>query len=193
MAKIRIGNTLQSSFESAFQGLVEGTMTAKQAFASMAKSILSMIAKIIIELLVAKALTAALGGTGFGNFLGIPKPRYGGVFDEGRYGGVMPKGYGVGGVAKGPDGGYPAILHGTEAVVPLPNNRSIPVDLQGAPGQQNNVTVNVAIDNKGQSQTDAKASSKQGADMGKLIASAVQEELLNQKRSGGILNPMGVA
>ena len=39
---------------------VEGTMTAKQAFASMAKSILSMIAKIIIELLVAKALTAAL-------------------------------------------------------------------------------------------------------------------------------------
>ena len=32
-----------------------------------------------------------------------------------------------------------------------------------------------------------------GADMGKLIAGAVQEELLNQKRSGGILNPMGVA
>ena len=192
-AGIRIGNTLQSSFESAFQGLVEGTMTAKQAFASMAKSILSMIAKIIIELLVAKALTAALGGTGFGNFLGIPAPRYGGVFDEGRYGGVMPKRYGVGGVAKGPDGGYPAILHGTEAVVPLPNNRSIPVDLQGAAGQQNNVTVNVAIDNNGQAQTDSKASSKQGADMGKLIAGAVQEELLNQKRSGGILNPMGVA
>ena len=191
-AGIRIGNTLQSSFQSAFQSLVEGTMTAKQAFASMAKSILSMIAKIIIELLVAKALTAALGGTGFGNFLGIPAPsRYGGV-QEGRFGRVM-NGYSVGGVAKGPDGGYPAILHGTEAVVPLPNNRSIPVDLQGAAGQQNNVTVNVAIDNKGQAQTNAKASSKQGADMGKLIASAVQEELLNQKRSGGILNPMGVA
>ena len=192
-AGIRIGNTLQSSFQSAFQGLVEGTMTAKQAFASMAKSILSMIAKIITELLVAKILTAALGGGPVGNFLGIPKPRYGGVFDEGRYGGVMPKGYGVGGVAKGPDGGYPAILHGTEAVVPLPNNRSIPVDLQGRTGDENNVVVNVTIANDGSTQQDAQASTRRGADMGKLVAAAVQEELLNQKRSGGILNPMGVA
>ena len=152
-----------------------------------------MIAKIITELLVAKLLTAALGGTGFGDFLGIAKPRYGGVFDEGRYGGVMPKGYGVGGVAKGPDGGYPAILHGTEAVVPLPNNRSIPVDLQGRTGDENNVVVNVTIANDGSTQQDAQASTRRGADMGKLVAAAVQEELLNQKRSGGILNPMGVA
>lgn len=35
-----------------------------------------------------------------------------------------------GGIADGPDSGYPATLHGTEAVVPLPNGRSIPVELQ---------------------------------------------------------------
>jgi hypothetical protein len=34
-----------------------------------------------------------------------------------------------GGIASGPDAGYPATLHGTEAVVPLPNGRSIPVDI----------------------------------------------------------------
>lgn len=33
-----------------------------------------------------------------------------------------------GGIARGPDSGYPATLHGIEAVVPLPNGRSIPVD-----------------------------------------------------------------
>ena len=33
-----------------------------------------------------------------------------------------------GGIARGPNSGYPATLHGIEAVVPLPNGRSIPVD-----------------------------------------------------------------
>jgi hypothetical protein len=34
-----------------------------------------------------------------------------------------------GGIAEGPTSGYEETLHGTEAVVPLPNNRSIPVTL----------------------------------------------------------------
>ena len=37
----------------------------------------------------------------------------------------------VGGIASGPSTGYNARLHGTEAVVPLPDNRSIPVSLGG--------------------------------------------------------------
>jgi hypothetical protein len=37
----------------------------------------------------------------------------------------------VGGIASGPPTGYNARLHGTEAVVPLPDNRSIPVSLAG--------------------------------------------------------------
>jgi len=32
-----------------------------------------------------------------------------------------------------------------------------------------------------------------GANVGNLVAAAVQKELQNQKRSGGILNPFGVA
>ena len=38
----------------------------------------------------------------------------------------------LGGIASGPTSGFPAILHGTEAVVPLPDGRSIPVNLTGA-------------------------------------------------------------
>jgi hypothetical protein len=39
--------------------------------------------------------------------------------------------FGDGGIAKGPKTGFPATLHGTEAVVPLPDGKSIPVRMPG--------------------------------------------------------------
>jgi muramidase (phage lysozyme)/23S rRNA pseudoU1915 N3-methylase RlmH len=36
-----------------------------------------------------------------------------------------------GGITSGPRSGYTAMLHGTEAIVPLPNGRSIPVEMTG--------------------------------------------------------------
>ena len=38
--------------------------------------------------------------------------------------------FATGGVAMGPKTGYAALLHGTEAVIPLPNSREIPVELK---------------------------------------------------------------
>lgn len=180
-----IGDSMASSMQSAFDGLIQGTMTAKEAFASMATSVLQSITKIIAELLTAKLLTAALGGTTFGGFLGIPAP-------GARYGGVI-EGYSAGGIARGREAGYPAILHGTEAVVPLPNGNSIPVEMKNGGQSNNNVTVNVAIDGQGNARQDAQSDSTQGANLGTAIAAAVQKELQNQKRAGGILNPMGVS
>ena len=109
-------------------------------------------------------------------------------------GGIMtPKGkvsgYSTGGIARGSQRGYPAILHGTEAVVPLPNGKSIPVNLKGET-TQNNITVNVASDGRSTTQGSGGMDSEK---LGKAIAAAVQAELHNQKRSGGILNPYGVA
>jgi len=180
-----IGESLASSMQSAFNGLIQGTMNAKQAFASMAKSILANIAKIISELLVAKLLTAALGGTSFGTFLGIGA-RTGGMFEP-------APGYATGGIARGRDAGYPAILHGTEAVVPLPNGKSIPVEMKNGGGQTNNVVVNVNMESGGGAQQNSQRQGGQGENLGKAIALAVQQELQNQKRSGGILNPYGAA
>ena len=111
---IAVGNSLASSMQGAFDGLIQGTMSAKEAFASMAQSMLVSIAEVIAELLTAKILTAALGGTSFGNFLGIGN-RYGGVMSNGK----KAPGYAVGGIASGPQSGYPAVLHGTEAIVPF--------------------------------------------------------------------------
>jgi hypothetical protein len=184
-----IGDSMASSMQSAFDGLIQGTMSAKEAFGNMAKSMLQAIAKVISELLVAKLLTAALGAggplAGFGSFLGIGA-RTGGMFEP-------APGYATGGIAKGRDAGYPAILHGTEAVVPLPNGKSIPVEMKNGGGQTNNVTVNVSVDSDGNSQKNSQQSSMQGGNLGNAIAVAVQKELQNQKRSGGILNPYGAA
>ena len=135
--------------------------------------------------LAATAINAA-----FAAFVPAPVPaRTGGILSAGN---KVP-GYAVGGVARGSDAGYPAILHGTEAVVPLPNGKSIPVDMRGA-GQNNNVVVNVSVDNQGNGQISTEAESgAQAGNLGQAIAKAVQQELQNQKRSGGILNPYGVA
>jgi hypothetical protein len=94
----------------------------------------------------------------------------------------------VGGIARGPQAGYPATLHGTEAVVPLPNNKSIPVDLQGA-GSQNNVVVNVAVNNEGGASEDTQADTNEGKKFGSAISAAVQKEIIKQQRNGGLLSP----
>ena len=136
-------------------------------------------------------LTEGLGSlfSGGGGFLG-------GLFGfaSGGYTSKM-RDYSTGGVAKGPRSGYPALLHGNEAVVPLPDGKSIPVTMPktSAGGMQNNVGVTVNIDNQGGVSTDTQSDSQQATEIGERIAQLVQEELLNQKRNGGILSPFGVA
>ena len=182
----KLGDTLSSSMAKAFQSIVDGTMDAKQAFGSMAQTMLQMMAKLVAEALAMQALKFLFpAGSGMGDFLGI-HARNGGVFS----GGKAVQGYSAGGIAKGRDSGYPAILHGTEAVVPLPNGKSIPVDIHGQQGSVNNVVVNVS--NEGQTSVESK-DGPGSENLGRAIASAVQKELQNQKRSGGILSPYGAA
>jgi hypothetical protein len=68
--------------------------------------------------------------------------------------------------------------------VPLPDGKSIPVDLGGGTGGIN-VTVNV--DAKG---TDVQGSDERGNQLGRIISAAVQNEIVKQQRPGGLLrNP----
>jgi len=166
--------TIQGSMTTAFEDMITGAKTAKEAFSAMAKSMLAELAKIIAKRLMLKAL----GALGFAD------------------GGITPKlkgrSYTVGGVARGPSTGYQATLHGNEAVVPLPSGGAIPVQGTGLGGGTNNVTVNVNVDNNGNATSNAQGGGM-GQDLGKVVAKAVQEELQYQKRSGGILNPYGAA
>ena len=172
---------LGDSFTRAFQGIIDGTMSVKEGFAGMAKGVLGAIARIISEMLAMAALKALFPGGLFGMSF-----RSGGIMDQGK----KIQGYSTGGIARGSTSGYPAVLHGTEAVVPLPNGRSIPVEMKSGGNQQNNVTVNIASDGRTTTQTEGGMDTE---NLGRAIASAVQKELQNQKRSGGILSPYGAA
>lgn len=120
-----------------------------------------------------------------------------GMFGFARYGGIMspPKGYRAGGIANGSAAGYPAVLHGREAVVPLPHGNKIPVELKGVGGQQNNigVTVNIASDGSSSISQDNAQAEQEGKSMAAAISAAVTQELIKQRRAGGMLSPYGAA
>lgn len=185
-----IRNSIQSGLEGAFESLINGTKNFKQAFADMAKAILMDIAKMIAKQLALKALMA-VGGFGFAD---------GGVIPGGigyANGGKIPGGFRAfanGGIVRQPTMGLIGEGKYDEAVVPLPNGQAIPVQMLGGTSQQNNVVVNVAVDQNGNATSSTKESNGiDAAKMGGMIAKAVQKELQEQKRAGGILNPYGSA
>lgn len=81
-------------------------------------------------------------GTVTGGVAGVAGGITQGILDE--YFPDKPKGKAKGGISTGPISGYQEILHGTEAVVPLPDGKTIPVKLDSsslseALNQQTNV------------------------------------------------------
>jgi hypothetical protein len=175
-------NSIHEGFKGAFEDIITGAKSAKEAFADMARGILQAMAQIMAKRMAAAAMS----------MIGMPVEKGGVPFPMAKGGYSLNKhNYSRGGTARGAQSGYAATLHGNEAVVPLPDNRSIPVTLNGA-GGQNIVTINVAMDNSG-NKSESSSDSRMGENLGQAISQAVQEELQYQKRSGGILNPYGVS
>ena len=101
-------------------------------------------------------------------------------------GGVMPR-YADGGIAT-----QPTYLVGegkqNEAVVPLPDNRSIPVDLGRGANATNNTSINVNIDGSGAS---ADVTADGGSALAEAINASVMSTIMKEQAPGGILNPTG--
>jgi hypothetical protein len=103
-------------------------------------------------------------------------------------GGIIPmaKGGIITGYASGGIATEPTYLVGegkhNEAVVPLPDGRSIPVNMNGG-GGTNNVTINVDAGGS----TNSTGSGEQGKALGMAIQAAVMETLQREKRPGGVL------
>jgi hypothetical protein len=122
-------------------------------------------------------LSSAIGG-----IFGLPMAN-GGVLAGGF------KAFASGGTVTKPTLGLVGEGKYNEAVVPLPDGRSIPV--MGATGStENNITVNVTIDSDGNAKSDTSSgmngdSAKQ---LGYMVSQAVQSELVEQKRPGGLLS-----
>ena len=91
-----------------------------------------------------------------------------------------------GGVVNKPTLGLVGEGKHNEAVVPLPDGRSIPVS--GGMGDMNtNITVNVEA--SGQTNVDVNAENKRAEAIGKAIEAAVTSKILEEKRPGGALSP----
>ena len=205
--KQAIFDSISGGLANAFNSIITGSQSAGEAFKGFAKSVLAAVARMLAEMIALQVIMAAIGFAtsagaaagggimGTGTSPGDPFGQgFGGstVIRTARYGMKAPREYATGGIARGPQAGYPAVLHGTEAVVPMPHG-SIPVEFKGDGASNNNVTVNVTMNSDGSTQTRAQSDGQSAAQLGTAISAAVQQELQNQKRSGGLLSPYGAA
>jgi tape measure domain-containing protein len=157
-----IGMSIKSGIVDAIQGAVDGTKTLGE----VASGVLKNIANKLLDVAINMALFGAISGTGTGGgLLGAlfkPKPRANG----------------------GPvTGGSPYIVgeRGPELFVPGRSGSIVPNN-QLAGGGDTNVVVNVDA-----SGSKVEGDDQQGKQLGRVIAAAVQQELIKQKRPGGLL------
>lgn len=172
----KTSDIMKQGFDSLFQALLDGTQSFGDAMKGVMKQVLADLAA---AYMTAAAMTAlrAMG------LPGLPAARYGGVMSS------SGKSFAYGGIAQGPESGYLATLHGNEAVIPLGNDRSVPVDMKGgAGGNVVNVTVNMSGQGQGQTSTTGDGA-MQG--LGRSIGGLVQQHLQQEMRPGGLLNQQG--
>jgi tape measure domain-containing protein len=188
---ITVADGIGSAFSTSFKGIIDGSMSAKEAlasfFTSVADMFLDMAAQIIakmIQMAILNTIVGLLPGAGgAGGFTAGPLAAVGDVgtgfnFDAGamlNFGGFKANG---GPVSSGQT--YMVGERGPELFVPGRSGTIVANDKMG--GGSTNVVVNV----------DAKGSSvegnEQGANqLGRVISAAVQSELIKQQRPGGIL------
>jgi hypothetical protein len=103
-------------------------------------------------------------------------------------GGIAPGGFTAfanGGIVTGPTLGLVGEGRYNEAVIPLPDGKSVPVDLGGAMGSQitSNIVVNVSSDGK----TSSSGSGSDSAGLGRKIEGAVKQVIVGELRPGGLL------
>lgn len=172
-----IGN----AFTDSFRNVITGSVGAQEALASffnrVADTFMDMAARIITQMLVIKALESAssiFGGGGGGLFKGAGPVAY----PSGLNIGVAGFKAGGGSVT----GGSPYMVgeRGPELFVPGRSGTIVPNKNLG--GDSVNVVVNV--DAQG---TQVQGNQPDARQLGNAISSAVQAELIRQKRPGGLL------
>ena len=156
--------------------LVDFVMTGKLNFKDLANSIIKDMARIAIQQSITDPLTGWFKGlfSAKGNVLQngqhLTAFAKGGVIDSPHF-----KYMANGGIAVAGEGS------GAEAILPLTRRNGV-LGVEGGGGT--NVVVNVDA-----SGTEVQGDEQQGRALGQLIAAAVQSELVQQSRPGGILNP----
>ena len=188
---MEIGQSVEQGIVSNLTDAVMGT----QSLADAAINVLNDLKRKLVEVAMQRA-TAGIGdkiGGFLGGIFGGGKKSGGGLFSGGGGGG----GVGFGSVNLGispllgfANGGRPPVgkasivgERGPEVFVPTSSGTIIPNNMIGGGGVTNMVTVNVDASGAPQVQ----GSTAEANQLGQLIGQAVQEQLVKEKRPGGLL------
>ena len=190
-----IGERLITGIDSMGDAFADLVVDGKSSFAELTVSILKDIQKMVIKALFFKAIMGAKSFLGFGD---------GGVVDGAgneiqnvtavaAKGQVLAKNkivpYAYGGIVSRPtlfpmaDGAGLMGEAGPEAILPLRRNKQGKLGVETNGATSNNV-VNVSVNASG---TSAQGNSLKANQLGKMIGSAIQAELVKAKMPGGIL------
>ena len=168
-----VADVVIKSFKGLEDQLVSFVMTGKMAFKDLARSIIADMARIAIRATIIKPIMAGFGltaakGAVLENGQHLTAYAKGGIVNKPT---IFPMANGMGLMGEA----------GPEAILPLTRRNGV-LGVEGGGGT--NVVVNVDA-----SGTEVQGDEQQGRALGQLIAAAVQSELVQQSRPGGILNP----
>ena len=175
-----VAGQVKSAMANALQGmedaLVNFVMTGKLAFGDLARSIIADITRIVIRSAIISPLLGA-----FGIKVGAAK---GNVFSGGEH----LQEYAMGGIVNRPtlfpmkNGMGLMGEAGAEAIMPLKRGSDGKLGVTAQGGGSN--VVNVSVNASG---TTAQGNTMKASQLGKMIGTAIEAELIKQKRPGGIL------
>ena len=210
-----IASSIGDSFGEAFKGIITGSMTVQQALAGMfqriADSFADMAAQMIAEYVRMQALGllktifgAVAGGLGSGlSAGGLPGSTLEGGFANpaldayiGAKGGVAPGGwqpfpvaaFANGGMVTGPTLGLVGEGRYNEAIIPLPDGKSVPVQLSGAAGGNAAPISTSIVVNVKNGQAESQMSGNQGNQLARELEGAVRQVILKESRPGGLIS-----
>jgi len=183
---VALSQAISSSFEQSFTGIINGTMSVKDAFRNMLNSIANHFINTAAKMMANQLQRGLLGilGNAFGSAFS-----FGSSFKNFGSTSIGTAGQFVGSVKGFPtfaDGGRPPVgrasivgERGPELFVPDRAGTIVP---NNAMGGSTNIVINV--DASGSS---VEGDEEQANQFGSAIATAIQSELIKQKRPGGLL------
>lgn len=167
-----IMSNVESSMESAFMSMIDGTESAKGAFKSMASEIIKELYRVLVVQRLVSAITGAFGGPGMTTGTPLQVPSGSGAsllppsFSGGGYTGNGARSGGLDG-----KGGFMAMMHPRESVIDHTKG-------QGAGGVVVNQTINVSTGVQQTVRTEIKSLMPQ-------IAESAKSAVVDAKRRGG--------
>ena len=180
---VELSKTLGSAFSESFKGIIKGTMSVQEAFRSMFMRIADHFLDMAAQMAAAQISKGFMGMFGslfspFGATMGGA-----GYFDPVTGLGTAGPNFGLakGGTARS-GRSYLVGENGPEIFTPKNTGTVIPNHELGGMGSSTNIVVNVDA-----SGSTVEGDEEQGRELGRLISVAVQSEIIEQKRPGGLL------